>query len=279
MNLLDDVVSGAASPSVPTPDLLRLVQALAQEVGSPELRSWARAELTGYLPEHRLPTYRGPFALPVEGAGDPEDATITVEFRGPLAELVQTADLIGGRRDDEIDAPEGADRYRQRVAAGIDPRIALMRLCGESRVVPPPLLRSVDETVRNRVLEIALDLRAVAQETADGLAVSATSLAFIVDGALGLAPGLGTPGTAATNLEDAAAARLIEHLSAVLADIHRAEDAARIVVEDEPGAVKRNSVQRLANAVRAGRIPAAPGIHPDDAADRVVDIAAAHLGW
>ncbi|QLD11905.1 AbiTii domain-containing protein [Microbacterium oleivorans] len=276
MNLLDDVVT-AASSSTSTPDLLRLVQTLAQHIGSHELRSWARAELTGYLPEHRLPTYRGPFTLPVEGS-DAAPSNVTIELRGPLVELSRTAELV---RDRTLAADDGteAQRFRGRVAAGIDPRIALMRLCAESSVVPAPLLRSVDETVRNRALEIALDLRAVVQETADGLAVSAASLAFIVDGALGLAPGLGAPGTTPALFQDAAAVQLVELMSAVLADTHRAEDAARVVLEDETGAVKRNSVQRLANAVRSGRIPAAPGIHPDDAADLVVDIAAGHLGW
>lgn len=277
MNLLDDVVTSASS-SMSTPDLLRLVQTLAQHIGSHELRFWARAELTGYLPGHRLPGYRGPFLLPVEGQPDVARATVAIELRAPLAELSRTADLVRDRPADVLDAA-AADRFRERIAAGIDPRIALMRLCADSTVVPAPLLRSVDETVRNRVLEIALDLRAVVQETADGLAVSATSLAFIVDGALGLAPGLGAPGTTPVLGRDAGAVQLVELMSAVLADVHRAEDAARVVLEEESGAVKRNSVQRLANAVRSGRIPAAPGIHPDDAADLVVDIAAGHLGW
>lgn len=277
MNLLDDVVTSASS-SMSTPDLLRLVQTLAQHIGSHELRFWARAELTGYLPAHWLPAYRGPFLLPVDGEEDAARAIVTVEMRGPLAELSRTAELVRDRAADGNDAAE-ADRFRARVAAGIDPRIALMRLCAESTVVPAPLLGSIDETVRNRVLEIALDLRAVVQETAAGLAVSAASLAFIVDGALGLAPGLGTPAMTSPLLQDAAAIELVGLMSAVLADVHRAQDAARVVLEDEPGAVKRNSVQRLANAVRSGRIPAAPGIHPDDAADLVVDIAAGHLGW
>lgn len=279
MDMLDDVVSGASSRTVSTPDLLRLVQTLAQDLGSPELRSWARAELTGYLPEHRLPSYRGPFALPIENASDPGEATVTVELRGPLAEVSQTADLVDGRSLDEADPRDAVARYRARIADGIDPRIALMRLCGESSVVPAPLLRSVDESVRNRVLDIALDLRAVAHPSSEGLTVSAAALALVVDGALGLAPGHGAPGTTPPLLQDAAAADLVDRMSAVLADVHRAEEAVRIVLEDEPGAVKRNSVQRLANAVRAGRIPAAPGIHPDEAADRVVDIAARHLGW
>lgn len=275
MGLLDDVVSGAASDAVTTPDLLRQVHALAQHLDSAELRSWARAELSGYLPEHRLPMYRGPFTLPVGDVGE----VLELELRGPLTEVSQIADLAGRRGvDDEAEAANVA-RYRDRVGAGIEPRIALMRLCSESRVVPAPLLRSVDESVRNRILELALDLRAVAQQTADGLTVSAAALAFIMDGALGF----GLAGAAVDVAEDGAdgtdAAALRDQLTAVLADAFRADEAVQVVLVDETSAAKRNSVQRLAHAVRAGRIPAAPGIPADEAADRVVDIAARHLGW
>lgn len=275
MRVLDAVVAAAASEAVTTPDLLRQVQTLAAHLRSAPLRSWARAELAGYLSEHRLPSYRGPFRLPV---GD--DDELELELRGPVAEIAELAEVAAADRP-AGDEDAAVARYRRRLDEGFDARIALMRLCAETDVVPAALLRSVVESVRNRVLEVALDVRAVARESedADSLSVSAASLAFILDGVgFGSAPG-GADGSSTDAAAGLVEQRLVEQMSGLLGDAHRATEAVHIVLHDEPSADKRNSVQRLANAVRSGRIAAAPGIHPDEAADRVVAIAARHHGW
>ncbi|MFI5709795.1 hypothetical protein [Kribbella sp. NPDC051620] len=66
MTLLDEVIAGATGDTR-IASLLRQVKILASRTGAAPLEDWIGHELDGYPDDVELPTYRGPFPVPVLG--------------------------------------------------------------------------------------------------------------------------------------------------------------------------------------------------------------------
>ncbi|TCO43571.1 hypothetical protein EV646_112148 [Kribbella antiqua] len=66
MTLLDDVIAGATG-DIRVASLLRQVKILASRTGADPLEDWIGHELDGYPEDAELPSYRGPFVVPVLG--------------------------------------------------------------------------------------------------------------------------------------------------------------------------------------------------------------------
>jgi hypothetical protein len=67
VTLIQDLVDGAASDTVPVTILLRQLKVIAARADAAPLDEWINHELGGYPPAVPLPAYRGPFQLVVTG--------------------------------------------------------------------------------------------------------------------------------------------------------------------------------------------------------------------
>lgn len=188
MGLLRQIVDGATDGNQPVSNLLRSVQVLAVRSRAVDLGEWVKKERDGYSPDDVLPSYRGPFQtrvlghfsgpfssevqnVPMAQFGWPDGFKnlFEVEFRGPVTELEE---LLKG------DEPTLSSPWDGNVLAyantlienGKIGRIPMHGLANAYRVVPRTLVVSAVDAVRNRVLDLALELEQVAPElnAADG---------------------------------------------------------------------------------------------------------------
>lgn len=180
MTALEDLIDGASGDAVPVATLLRKVKVVASRLGSVALEEWVDHELTGYPPGAGLPDYRGPFHAEVKGhfggpagsglrnapvppVGFPKDfregALFNIEFGQPIAELERLA---------QADAPLSADwpadavAYTNTLAA--QSKVQLYEYMGLQqawRVISPTQLTGIVDTVRTRILNLALSLEAI----------------------------------------------------------------------------------------------------------------------
>lgn len=180
MSVLSDLVDDAANDTVPTNVLLRRMKVLAVRLKTPPLAAWVQRELDGYGPDDPLPEYRGPFVCEALGT-----------FTGPFGSGMENGRMpMMGIHEDWRDAFRDlcAAEFRQGVGALEDLRrgseghlslswpanaVALtstlidegkiawydgMYLASARTVVPDGLLVGAIESVRTRVLDLALGI-------------------------------------------------------------------------------------------------------------------------
>jgi hypothetical protein len=182
VTLLQDLVVGAASDAAPVATLLRQLKVIAARTGAAPLADWVRYELEGYLAGETVPAYRGPF--PVNVVGDfvgimgngvknlpippmtfPADTRkghlFNVSFAEPVAELAQFA------LRPALEAAWSADTvraYNGIVAQGKIRRVVRedMVLVSAKYGIPTSTVVGILDSVRTRVLDLALELEKVA---------------------------------------------------------------------------------------------------------------------
>ena len=179
MTLLEEVIDGA-SGNEPVNRLLRKVKVIAARAEVPVLEEWVDHELGGYPEDAALPNYRGPFDAEafghftgrfqseIKNAPIPEGAfpegfswLFELEFRQPVSELEA---LAGG---DSLNAPWPAD-----LVAGINGMLesGKMSLYGDHRLlnawrsVSGPQVIAIVDSVRTRVLDLALAMERTAPQ-------------------------------------------------------------------------------------------------------------------
>jgi hypothetical protein len=179
MTLLQEVIDGASGDE-PVNRLLRKVKVIAARAEVPVLEEWVDHELGGYPEEAALPDYRGPFDVqafghftgpfqseiknaPIPGGSFPESFSwlFELEFRQPIAELES---LAAGKA---LHSPWPAD-----IVAGINGMLESgeMSLYGDHRLldawrsVSVPQLTAIVDSVRTRVLDLALAVEKTAPE-------------------------------------------------------------------------------------------------------------------
>lgn len=181
MTLLQDVINGASSET-PVATLLRQVKILSSRTGTASLATWVGQELSGYADDENVPTYRGPFQVrplghfvggfgaEVRNAQIPP-STLPHELReGQLFNLVLEQ---GIRQIEEWSKAEHtafawpADTiplYNHLVSTGAAQRIVRsdMGLVEVHYAVTASTFVGVLDAVRNKVLDLALDLERVA---------------------------------------------------------------------------------------------------------------------
>ncbi|WP_341717680.1 hypothetical protein QQG74_28220 [Micromonospora sp. FIMYZ51] len=183
MTLLTEIIDGA-SGEASVARLLRQLKVVAARTGTGRLAEWVDHELSGYPDSAPLPDYRGPFRPPILGhfigpfntearnmpipeISFPEDmrksALFEVGFTQPVAELEELASKESVNMGWSADAVE---YYNWGVAQGKIRRIMHpgMGLVNASRPFPRQIFVGILDAVRNRVLDLALELERVAPE-------------------------------------------------------------------------------------------------------------------
>jgi hypothetical protein len=185
MTLLDDVIAGATGDNR-IASLLRQVKILASRTGAEPLGDWIDHELNGYPEEAELPSYRGPFGIHVLGhfmsfrgeeatnvqipryTFDRESEVADGLFRLELREPVATVESMAA--DDQVTIAWSADMvgsYNGWVEAGkVRPVFTGggARLVGAKSHISRHLLAGALDGVRNRILDLALQLEKVVPE-------------------------------------------------------------------------------------------------------------------
>lgn len=178
MTRLSQLVDAAAGSSVSLPDLLRQVRVVASRTGASDLDLWAAGELAGFPHDAVVPSYRGPFLAPARGTWVSmtryvENTTITpvgvsptfrdtwfmVTMRQPVAELES---LASGADDAKLPwDPTAVGLYDQEAQAGKVAHPLGHHLMSAHTIVPRNHILGVLDTMRTRVLELALELERV----------------------------------------------------------------------------------------------------------------------
>jgi hypothetical protein len=180
MGIVDDLVTEASGSSVPVASLLRRVKVIAARSKTKDLADWVDHELSGYPQGSSVPSYRGPFRPQVLGhlsgpfGSGYNNAPIPPmafpeEYRGGLFEvtfLQPVAELESLSRKDSnlrIEWPADALMLTQylsdRGELKLDPRLVLNQAY---QVVSPNMLAGIVDTVRSRILDLALSLEDIA---------------------------------------------------------------------------------------------------------------------
>jgi hypothetical protein len=181
MALLEEIIDGASGDQLPVATLLRKVKVVASRIGMKTLDQWVEHELFGYDDMDSLPSYRGSFDAEVVGhfAGPfghglknapiprmafPEEyregGLFTNAFLQPISELEELS-----RADKVLESYWSADSVAvanylmQRGEVKIYQRLGLQQAWNK---VSPQHLGGIVDTVRTRVLDLALALEKIA---------------------------------------------------------------------------------------------------------------------
>jgi hypothetical protein len=182
VTLLDDIVAGATGDT-PVATILRQLKVLASRTGAGKLAEWVDRELDGYVNAEGLPRYRGPFAVAALGhfMGSLRElknfaippTTFPASMRDgslfnyyplqPIAEIERLAVEGGARLAWSADAVR---YYNWAVERGEVSRIVIddMTLAGVTQPIPAQIFTGIVDTVRTRVLDLALELERTAPE-------------------------------------------------------------------------------------------------------------------
>jgi hypothetical protein len=190
--LLDFIEAAQGDGSVPA--LLRRIKVLAAFTDTPELTQWAKREINGYPPEAPLPEYRGPipvrplghfvgpFGSEIQNVPIPS-FTFPKEWRdGPLFLLRLTqgiAEIEAHTVNDSTEFAWTADivmGYNTMVEQGkisriVDPTYGLV---GAKFTVSRAQFVGVLDAIRNKALDLALELHSVAPSAGEATADPAT---------------------------------------------------------------------------------------------------------
>lgn len=193
MGLLQDIIEDARRSDASVSQVLRSLRILASRGRVDDLTEWVRREVSGYGPDDALPSYRGPFpghamghfsgpfgseaTISIPDFGFPEDfkkQLFNIDLRGPMAELENMLAVDQAESQLRWHWPANAVVLANRLMA--DGKVA--QLPGHGLVsawlpITSNVLTTAVDGVRNRVLELALELELVSPEL--GTIPSATS--------------------------------------------------------------------------------------------------------
>lgn len=179
---LSALIEIAADSGNPLADVLRQVKILAARIAAPELGAWADSELNGYRDKTTLPHYRQKRLLPIVGVwmGPVNSISMPVSMAGvtneffedhfktafphPLRELesITTADEDPSIQWD----PFIVHQYNRLVtSAGVS--YASHQLIEARAVVSRSMLAGILDSIRSKVLDLALELEQVAPESGE----------------------------------------------------------------------------------------------------------------
>lgn len=170
MQLVDEIVDGAMRSSVPLADLLRKCRVVAQQLDNEPLKAWVKSELDGY-PEGRasLPAYRilriharGMFVGPIAILNDQPLSPHVLDQKhrewATTAYLLQSLAVYERLLEDkkgDLRMPWPAEIVVRYQADFIDD----FTLNRAWQVIPVSAVLGLVESVRNRLLDFALELQ------------------------------------------------------------------------------------------------------------------------
>ena len=185
---IQELIEAASQSSLPLADLLRKAKVVAVRSGNQAMIDWIAKELDGYEGDS-LPTYRGRFRAnaradfygrggvfkdtPIDPQGLPdfvrESDLFLIRLHDGVAELEDLLDPRSHRGETRgIGIPWPAASVgiiNEMLRAGMSPRYAGMNFVEAWTPISPSLLRSVLDTVRNRILDYALSLESSGNHT------------------------------------------------------------------------------------------------------------------
>jgi len=177
MPLLDEIIGGAVDDEMPLSVLLRKCLLLAYELKNEKLKAWTENELNGYADADALPDYRkikvtavGTFAGPFGNLVNNQPLAASVlpeDFRhwAESAVLMQPVVAYDVGRDAEGRPNNGKFQWpADLVALFADKFLQGWNLVRAHQVIPGSVFVSLLDTVRTRILQLALELK---KETGD----------------------------------------------------------------------------------------------------------------
>lgn len=178
--LLDDIIGLAVDNKQPITTLLRKCIVLAHQLKNDRLRMWANEELNGYDSIEKLPEYRtlaaaatGLFVGPGWARFEQGIPSVALEKQHrKFAEMVYIAQPIGtledtlsSGKDSQLSFPWDANLvayYREKLQSG-------WQLFSAHQIVPKSTIAGIIDTVRTRVLNMALEIQSEVGEKDDDL--------------------------------------------------------------------------------------------------------------
>lgn len=184
MGLLQDIIQGAMDGSKSASELLRSVKVLAVRSGAADLADWVTKERDGYGIDNEIPPYRGPFPAavlctmtlgPQYRTGQTLASTMfpdefaplfQIRFRQPVAELENLVlpDQPMPQSPWPGTAVHRANMLIHQGNASLDPYVELInvyRQLDHTRII------GILDAVRNKILDLALELEQVAPDFDD----------------------------------------------------------------------------------------------------------------
>jgi AbiTii-like protein len=176
MELLDKIIDGATEHTEPLPNLLRKCLVLAHRLKNDKLSTWAGKELNGYQEDDQLPSYRiirivskGFFIGP--GGSRIDDQPLTPSVLKPehrdwtrvanLTQPIASYELFNTDANPQIPWPPGLTAMYQ---TKFFPHYVLNRAWQE---IPASAFVGLKDTVRNRILSLALELKSQLVDVSD----------------------------------------------------------------------------------------------------------------
>ncbi|MBN9453242.1 MAG: hypothetical protein J0I42_14940 [Bosea sp.] len=180
MKLLNEIIEGATASDIGLPVLLRKCLVLASRLKNGTLKEWCGAELDGYSSDDALPEYRifgansfglmvGPLGAQIRNQPIPlgllserhRDLIRYIRMPEPIAEI----ESLAKSGSDELSSPWPADlvaMYAEKIIAGYGLNRAW-------RSLPVGRVIGICDTVRNRILRLALELQEQVGDSDDPL--------------------------------------------------------------------------------------------------------------
>jgi len=287
MSLLDEIVRESSDGNSKVAGLLRKLKVVAARLKIYRLESWVESELSGYDREAELPAYRGPFASEVMGhfllpfqsqtvalgigsSSFDEDVRaphlFETDFREPVSSLQDMYEKADP--DHQLSQPWSDDVVR--MANGLM-KLGKLHLYTDAwlvnawRPISPGQLASVLDAVRNRVLDVALEIEKLnpsAGEPGEALSVGALN---IINNFIGGSPNVAQGSSVAMKVYVASGdlEALLEAIRAEGVDGSHVEALRTAIVEDQaegqPGPGRR-VLTWLANAATQTGAAGAGGI-------------------
>ena len=176
MELLDKIIDGATEHTEPLPNLLRKCLVLAHQIKNEKLSTWAGKELNGYKKDDPLPDYRiiqivskgffiGPSGSQINDQPLPP-GVLEPEHRdwariANLTQPIASYDYIDNDSNPHIAWPPGLTTMYQ---TKFFPHYVLNRAWQE---IPASAFVGIKDTVRNRILSLALELKSQLGDVSD----------------------------------------------------------------------------------------------------------------
>ena len=181
MTILDQLIDGLTEDSISTSNALRKFLVVGSRLQSEPIKAWVNGELNGYgkTPLEQYPSYRGPLSTPVQvlfagpfqswqnyylaehevpDEGEFRKAFFYIYLNQSLAALEEMT-----RAEDSLGTPwptNAVMQLRRWSSEQRAPHMEMYEVHSAKQLVSKPLLHGVIDAVRNKALQLALDLQA-----------------------------------------------------------------------------------------------------------------------
>lgn len=279
MSVLEQIVQDASTSTVPVADVLRKMLVVSHRIRSQETIAWIKYELDGYPRDStaQIPTYRGPFMLPVMGTssgwrgssmtapldrhGIPEGyipAMFETRLFQPVMEL---EDLASGEGDPGFQwSPVLIAQWNQWEDQGRVPYFEGMNLIAACATLPRSKIKGVIDSIRNNALVFALELQGVHPEVGEtgGPTVQDPGLHQAVTLTINNLYGsnnnvaVGDGNTMNLVVEQGDLESLLEAAASLGLDKTARDELAEAVIGDRPIEEKRSRLKQFTDRIKQG---------------------------